>query len=196
MIAAAIMGLFIVAGCDPGPSSQLKGQTNTTLTFYGLVVDENGSPLSGATIAYQVDAYPEDWTFDTRGRPYDMAEVSATSDERGRFQFTATGCILRRLDAERLGYRHFFDEDVMTSSSNSAYRLIAWGDLNYKTDADHPAIYVFVKDGINEVSALPSRGGYSFDGKQWTPNQPGWPKKPSLPDVVYKAPATRPASGS
>ena len=82
--------LVIVAvthlACDRDGSSGLKGQVNTTLTFYGLTVDQDGQPIPGVKVEYQVDAYPKDWTFETRGRPYDTSIVSATSDASGRFQ--------------------------------------------------------------------------------------------------------------
>src|SRR5215207_9662631 len=62
-----------------------------------------------------------------------------------------------------------------------------------KPDVDHPAVFVFVKDGVTEVSALPCKGGWDSGGATQfpaTPNQPAWPRDPSLKDVVYKPPAT------
>ena len=188
----SLLAITAVVACDR--SSGLKGQKNTTLEFYGLVVDQDGKPLADAQIQYQVDAYPKDWTFDTRGRPYDTSRVGVTSDARGRFQFAVTGCILRRLKAEKGGYRHFYEEDSgkysdHTDVCTSGFRLIAWGDPNYKSDSDHPAVFVFVKVGVHEVSALPCKGGYDSangNGTQWRLNKPGWPRKPSLNDVVQK----------
>jgi hypothetical protein len=189
---------FCIASCDRDPGGGLKGQTNATMTFYGLAVDQDGSPLAGAQFEYRVEAYPKDWTFETRDRDNDVSTVSATTDARGRFQFTVTGCKLIRRKGDRAGYRHLFEEDVHTrAAQTSFYRLIAWGDLWYKTDADHPAVYVFVKDGVKEVSALPCRGGWDSGGAKKfpaTPNQPAWPKKPSLEDVSYKPPTTAPTS--
>jgi hypothetical protein len=184
--------------CDRDSGSRLQGQTNSTITFYGLAVDQDGSPLAGAQFEYRIEAYPKDWTFEKRDRDNDVSMVNATTDARGQFQFTVTGCKLIRRKADHHGYRHLFDEDVHTrAAQTSFYRLIAWGDLWYKTDADHPAVYVFVKDGVKEVSALPCRGGWDSGGAKKfpaTPNQPAWPKKPSLKDVLYKPPATAPAA--
>jgi hypothetical protein len=189
-----------IASCDRDPAGRLKGQTNTTITFYGLAVDQDGNPLAGAEFEYRVEAYPKDWTFETRGRDNDVSTVNATTDARGRFQFTVTGCKLVRRKAACEGYRHLAEEDYHGGTAQTFfYRLIAWGDLWYKTDADHPAVYVFVKDGVNEVSALPCRGGWDSGGARkfpFTPNQPAWPKKPSLKDVVYKPPTTAPAAPS
>lgn len=183
----------VVAGCNR--SSGLKGQSNTTLPFYGKVVDQVGKPLAGVAFDFRVESYPNGWTFDTRGRDNDVHHVTATSDAQGGFSFTVSGCQMFRMRAEKQGYRHFEDTDSSSESvDNRFYRLIAWSDPWYKTDPDHPAVYVFVKDGSREVSVLPSRGGYdSGGGKQWRPNQPGWPKNPSLKDVVYKNPTTVPS---
>ena len=196
ILAVTLIALWSGA-CDDARSSSLKGQANTTIRFHGIVVDQDGAPLSGAVIQYQVEAYPKDWTFETRGRPNDVSSVSATSGDDGRFSFDVTGCFLRLQSADRDGFRHLWEQDTSDGRPTTyAYRLIAWGDLWYKTDADHPAVYVFVKDGVKEVSALPCRGGWDSGGARKfpaTPNQPAWPKKPSLPDVVYKPPTTAPA---
>src|SRR5687767_3430493 len=80
--------------CKPNPTSKLKGQTNATLTFYGKAVDEHGQPLPGVTFDYRVEAFPQDWTFETRGRLNDVSSIHATSGEDGRFQFTVTACRL------------------------------------------------------------------------------------------------------
>ncbi|WP_428939454.1 hypothetical protein [Fontivita pretiosa] len=195
---APLFGMFVVflcvCGCGRDATSSLKGQTNATLTFYGKAVDQDGIPLPGASFAFRLEAYPKDWTFETRGRLNEATTVTATSDENGLFQFTVTGCTLRRQSAEREGYRHFCDEDHGSSYSanNYFYTLIAWSDLWYKSDPHHPAVFVFVKDGVREVSALPCKGGYdSVNGKNWTLNKPGWPRKPSLKDVVQKRASTQ-----
>ncbi len=115
------------------------------------------------------------------------------TDDQGRFELTVTGCQLIRLSATRAGYRHFFDEDPSDGAvQTNAFRLISWSEVQYKTDSQRPAIFVFVKDGIREVSALPCRGGFHAYGKQWILNKRAWPKKPSLTDVVEKRPATNP----
>jgi hypothetical protein len=191
----AVIALSILAVACDRPSG-MKGQRNTTVEFYGMVVDQDGNPLPGATIDYQVEAYPKDWTFETRNRPYDLSKVSAVSDAQGRFVFSATGCMLRLLDARCPRYRHFMELDTSTNSpSTYAYRLIAWSDLWFKSDPDHPAVYIFVKDGLREVSVLPCKGGYeSGGGTKWMLNKPAWPKKPSLKDVVYISRTTAPST--
>ncbi|HYO08355.1 MAG TPA: hypothetical protein VER17_05240 [Tepidisphaeraceae bacterium] len=188
LISAAVP--FAVAGCKRSPNSSLKGQVNATITFHGLVVDQDGTPLPGARIEYTVSAYPKDWSFDTRGRPYDVSSFSATSDPQGRFSVPVTGCILRLSSATREGYRHLTDNDTSNGpASTYSYGLIAWGDAMYKSDPERPAVYVFVKDGVREVSAVPCRGGYdSGNGTHWRPNKPAWPREPSLPDVLRKQP--------
>jgi hypothetical protein len=185
-----VLGLLlaIVLARRPSRTSALKGQVNTTTTFYGLVVDQDGRPLPDATIVYSVEAYPRDWTFETRGRPYDLTRVTATSDAGGRFQFKATGCGLGLLSATRPGYRRFYEQDGGDGNAfTDGYQLIAWGDPWYRPDVNNPAVFVFVKNGASDVSARVCRGGDDWaGGKYWTRNKPQWPKHPSLSDVVYK----------
>ena len=45
LIAIAVTVLSIGA-CNDTPSLALKGQINTTIQFYGLVVDQDGNPRS------------------------------------------------------------------------------------------------------------------------------------------------------
>jgi hypothetical protein len=142
-----------------------------------------------------VDAYPKDWTFETRGRPYDISFVTATSGADGRFEFEATGCVLRLKTAGCAGYRHLYEKNASDQHpSVSGYSLIAWGQVTYLSDPKNPAVFVFVKEGATEVSALPGVGGSRRDGKRWTPHAPAWPKKPSLKDVTYKPPTTVPVT--
>jgi hypothetical protein len=191
LAAAAI----VISSCGQGTDSGLKAQTNTNVTFYAKVVDQDGKPLENARFEYRLEAYPKDWTFDTRGRDNDIATIKAVSDVHGEFHFDAKGCELYRMKAQCKGYQHFFDLDVGDSHAidNTGYRLIAWGDLWYKSDVNKPAVYVFVKEGAREIHLLPCRGGYNSGGtSRWTENKPGWPKNPSLKDVVFVQPATQP----
>jgi hypothetical protein len=176
-------------GCDDKPATAMKGQVNATVRFYGLAVDQDGNPLPGVRVEYQVDAYPKDWTFETRGRPYDTSVVSVASGHDGRLEFEATGCILRMKKVEKVGYRHLWETN---GAGVGGYGLIAWEEATFKTSAANPAIFVLVKDGVREVSALPSPGGARRgDGKQWIDNKPQWPRWPSLKDVVFKEKATQ-----
>lgn len=182
-----------LSACAKDPSSELKGQVNTTLTFYGLAVDQDGKPLEGVRIEYDAYAYPKDWTFETRGRPYDVSKVIAVSNAQGQLGFAVTGCFLRLSSATCLGYRNFLELDDSSSDrpGTRSYRLISWGTLNHKSDPNYPAVYVFVKDGAQGVSALPCAGGYS-GGPAWHRNMPAWPKEPSLKDVVNTGPKPDP----
>jgi len=181
-------------GCDRDPSTRLlKGQANAAMTFYGMSVDQNGNPLPGVTFEFIIDSIPKDWTFETRGKPNDRITHKAVSGRDGRFKLEVTAHRLFINEAKLPGYRHLTAE--FSDDGNTGYMITASGDLWHRFDPNNPAIYVFVMDGTTEVSALPSRGGFdSGGGTQWVANQPSWPKKPSLRDVVYKPPTTQPAT--
>jgi hypothetical protein len=188
----SLIAMLFPCGCDQSPTSAMAGQSNATITFLGKAVDQDGKPLAGARFEFELEAYPKGWSFESRGKANDKSAVTATSDSNGLFRITVTGCTLRRSRAEREGYRHFYDNDRHGSAINNYYyTFISWGNLWYKSDPANPAVFVFVKDGIREVSALPCKGGSdSANGKEWTVNTPGWPKQPSLEDVVQKQPTT------
>lgn len=176
----------------------LKTQQNSYLIFYGLAVDENGKSLVGAVFEIEIEAIPAGWTYETRGKPHERSKITAISGPDGRFQFDIVGHIIRVTRAEREGYRHFYEMDTGFSrtqgADNTSIRLDAWGDPWYRSDPQYPAVYVFVKEGVNQISVLPTRGGSDSGGSQhWIRNEPVWPAKPSLKDVVYVGPATRKA---
>jgi hypothetical protein len=138
---------------------------------------------------FLIESFPPNWTFERRGEALLKKSVSVKSDNNGAFRIDIVGHSLWLTKAEKPGFRHFYDLATGNSEAvdNTFYGINSWGDLCYKSDTDHQATFVFVKDGAKEVSALPCRGGYdSGNGKHWTENKPGWPKKPSLPDVVQK----------
>jgi hypothetical protein len=112
LIVCPLLLLTALSSCDRKANTRLKGQTNTTMTFYGLVVDELGTPLAGVRVEYEVEAYPKDWTFETRGRPNDVSRLSAVTNDQGRFEFVAKGCWLRMVDVALDGYRHFWEMDT------------------------------------------------------------------------------------
>jgi hypothetical protein len=181
------------ASCDTDNSASLRRQENTTLTFYGKAVDESGMPLEGVRFSVRIEAYPKDWTFDTRGRPNDVSTVTIVTDGTGCFELPVTGCQLICHEMVLHGYRPLFDTDAGDGAvQNRYYRFISWGELLYKSDPNNPAVFVLVREGIREVTALPSRGGMRRAGKHWVDNGPAWPRKPSLEDVVQRPPASRP----
>jgi hypothetical protein len=196
LLALLLCGL---TACEDRKSS-MKGQRNASITFYGKAVDQDGNPLPGVRVVYQSEAFPADWSFEKRGEPLVTEKVEAMSGDDGRFDFTVDTHVLRRIEVSGPpGYRHFFEEYAGTLPnrvvpSTYGYLVISWGDLCFKSDAKHPAIYVFVKNGVKEVSALPCQGGYSGKEGRWILNTPAWPVKPSLKDVVQKKAATEPST--
>jgi hypothetical protein len=194
-VVVLLIGSFIGLRCSRPSTNSLKGQQNSHLTFYAIAVDQDGHPLQGATFEFDIERIPADWTFSTRGKPHEHVTMSAVSGSDGKFQPEIVGHILRLKRAERTGYRHFYEMDPGSGrkdADNSFVRLDAWGDPWYRSDPEHPAVYVFVKDGVKQISVLPTRGGSDTGGgTRFVRNEPIWPRRPSLPDVAYVAPATR-----
>jgi len=185
------MVLLNGTGCKRETSSSLKQQNNAQMTFYGLAVDQNGSPLEGVSFELVIESIPVNWTFETRGNAHDQVSRTVISGLDGKFHIDMFVHVLFVKEATLAGYRHLF---AKSGPGNVGYLVTGSGDLCYRSDIEHPAVFVFVKDGAREVSALPSRGGYdSGNGTNWVLNKPAWPKKPSLPDVTYKPPTTQPS---
>ena len=184
LVVIQLLLLLLVVGCHRDPADNLQGQRNLKLTFFGLAVDQEGRPLENVKFVFRVEAYPADWTFATRGQDNDVSQIVVTTDLQGRFAVEIDACFLRITGTGFSGYRHLNDEEISEGGlRHHSIRLISWGQQLYKSDPDRPAVFVFVKDGVKEVSALPSRGGYEAEGSQWIPNEPRWPRKPSLKDV-------------
>lgn len=189
----AILGLLVFGRLLFSPTSMLAGQSNLQLTFYGRAVDENGNGIAGASFSFDIEAYPADWTFQTRGRDYVRSIVVTRSDEHGDFKIDINGCMIRVRSATATGYRELYELDSGTRRDdgwNSVFtrsiRLISWSDPQYRSDPERPAIFVFVSDGAQSASALPSQGGFRSEGRdRWIANRPGWPRKPSLDDVDW-----------
>jgi hypothetical protein len=203
LVVGLIGVLPLVLGLFGGGQSPFQGQVNATMQYYGKVVDQDGKPLANVSIDYVVEAYPKDWSLEAKGgNSFEVSTVSCVSGEDGTFRFVVSGCKLTGRPRSLLGYRELLEAesgDDAAPRRTAGYRLVAWGALHYKTAPEHPAIIVFVQDGVTEVSALPCAGGYSsMDGIKWSLNEPGWPKEPSLKDVVYRPiggiAATSPAS--
>ncbi len=190
----------LLGACDPSSSSPagLKGQSNAEMTFYGLAVDELGNPLEGVAFELSIESIPVNWSFDNRGKPHDVTHVHVTTDANGRFHQQMTLHILRVEPEVPAGFRHFCNRWGQGEGGvyNRGYQITAWGDVWYQSNPANPAIYVFVRDGAREVTALPSRGGTQIRGKRLDLNKPGWPPDPSIRDVVYKPPTTAPSTPS
>jgi hypothetical protein len=189
---------LVLSACGDSARDRLKDQTNTSLTFYGLAVDETGQPLPLVEFEFLVESFADDWSFERRGEPLKTKSHRARSGRDGRFIIHVVGHTLWLERAELRGYQHLHERQTGSSlpSDNIAYALNSWGDLLYRADPENPAVYVFVKDGVRVVSALPNKGGAdSSNGTVWRKNLPAWPEWPSLPDVVYKPPATQPVQG-
>jgi hypothetical protein len=196
-IAAIALVVALVVWMVKLPSGRvaaLQGQSNVTLTFYGKAVDQDGRGLPGVSFSFSLEAFPKNWSFANHGVPFVVTKLDATSDANGLFQFEVTGHMLRQQQATIAGYRQLQELDAGTYSADEGITVFtdsiplnSWGQQLYKTAPEKPAIFVFVKEGVTSVSALPGCGGYSYYGyrQEWRENKPGWPKQPSLADVNW-----------
>jgi hypothetical protein len=188
-VAASCLG--ISAGCKPKAPSALKGSSNVSLTFYGKAVDQDGNALPGATFEFDVEAYSGNGSFTLSPSPNTHSSVHAVSDAQGLFEFPVTGCRLRTRNAACTGYRQLEEVDSATYSANGGNSVHTRGiqlsatDPHYQSSPNHPAVFVFVRDGVHSCAALPSQGGYRSSGSHWVQNQPAWPFEPSLDDVDW-----------
>jgi hypothetical protein len=180
LLMLAAIALTTQGSCNRGPTTQVQGC---------MSVDQDGNPLARVKFDFRVEAYPKNWSFDTRGRDNDVTNVTAFTDDQGRFRLDVTGCQLIRLRSAPKGFKEYYDEDVSGRSvDNRFYSLITWGQVGYRSDVDNPAVYVFVNNGTKTITVLPSRGGFDHrGGSNWSRNTPALPRKPSLREVVYEA---------
>ncbi|HEX8520721.1 MAG TPA: hypothetical protein VF669_00610 [Tepidisphaeraceae bacterium] len=187
-ITFALLTLLVPAlSCNDSPRSSLKGQSDAQIMFYGKTVDQSGEPLEGVHVVLTVLSVGKEYGPGDNPPQNVRTSLEATSDANGRFHVKIQGLMMFIDRVEKLGYRHFYDMNRGRSNAidNTAYTLISWGDACYKSDPDHPAVYVLVKDGVTHATTLPCAGGSeSANGVVWRKNEPGWPTKPSLKDVT------------
>jgi len=171
----------------------IQGQSNGDIVFCAIVVDQDGKPLAGAIISYDVEYVPKGYKL---GDGFAQTTVSVVSDLGGKIEFAASGKYLFLNQATKVGYLHLDDKnpaDPPIGTGKRAYWFHQEGRDVAKFDWENPAVFVFIKEGETDVHVVPSSGGYYAIGKQWRRVKPAWPNEPSIPGVRYVAPATQPA---
>jgi hypothetical protein len=185
----ASLSVLLASGCDvtdgPFPSEQ-----NLNAIFYGLAVDQDGKPLPGATIQYEVLAYPPGAGVG-RSYDYERSTVKGTTGSDGTVTIRVAGCLMKLIKAERPNYQHYWETNSSDQSlSVVGIRLIAGGEQQYRPIESNPAVFVFVADGRTDVSAMPGRGGAQWNGLGWSENPRLVPSRPSIPGLTIR-PATK-----
>mgnify|MGYP000844805021 CR=1 FL=1 len=170
---------------------------NRTITFEGVIVDEIGRPIPGASVEVFIRGINTKWASDPQGvnaRGWDR-ERSLQSGQDGSFSLLIEGTHFSIMSIKAPGFQWLYEEyGSVQAGSNASYQIAPAGS-HYISQQGSPAIFVMVRDGVKDVHVMPSRGGAEVDDKgRITPNTPRWPRKPSLPDVVYKPPPTQPAT--
>jgi hypothetical protein len=211
VVTAAVVSLVLVVlalrGCRTSDERlKLARPANNVMDFYGLAVDQDGKPLAGVAFnltAIAVEGNP------FRGEQKDIRTMhTVATDANGKLQLHTSGERLE-VDAKLPGYRLLSDRDTVNGRHRDAghnlfFQYYNWGDVNYAGDPANPAIYVMVKDGATVVTAKLSRGGaegliQTANGVPWSihwPNQPGFPRSPSIKGLTFREPATRPATAT
>jgi hypothetical protein len=118
------------------PIAELRGLArlaNRPIEFYGLVIDQDGTPIPGVKVTFQVRVMKEP-------RPGAMGDlfddITTTSDARGHFSLTdAKGSVLTVKVLEKEGYQ------PSSKAINRSYRY--WDNENdrFKPDAVQPEVF-------------------------------------------------------
>lgn len=97
------------------PACTASSEANQPIRFYGLVVDEAGTPVAGAKVRYAVHYAP------AIGIPYLTADghrnSSERSDREGRFEIESSGLHLEIKNIEKSGY--FYEPSGLTFAAHS-----------------------------------------------------------------------------
>ena len=124
------------------------GVFQTRLDFWGIVLDESGSPISGAKVKIISDDDPD---FED-GQD---TENFLLSDEAGRFQLLGTNGSRVTVWVEKEGFTEVFNEDISIrrgSLSRGSFSKQGLGDLKLPTRTS-PAVFVLrrklVADKLN-----------------------------------------------
>ena len=171
------------SGCDQAAPSQeeyirgLQERREKKIEFYGQVVYEDGTPVEGAAVLLQTSSI----------KPI---KARLVTNSRGVFEFSGTGSGLRVIEIIG-GGRWLHDENPFQTDEvapgNTGYNYNPQPGQWYVSSRTSPAVFVLVRDGVQRVTAWPSRGGQDCGvNGRCVVNVPLVPKQPSV-DIAAPA---------
>ena len=180
-----LVSVLLDLGCTEDDAASGNGAAKAAVVFFGKIIDQNGRPVSGATVSAEIfELRPGMMAGEPIVERSTMKPRSAISDGEGRFTVTipAGFQVLEISNVAKPGYGWVHDwmwsggalADIAQHSNRSFYLA---GNMavarTYLPDRDRPAIYPLHVDGAPGPVERPSRGGSDRDpsGKV-TRNQP------------------------
>jgi hypothetical protein len=182
--------LLTLAALSTGAWFIIRAANQPRITFYGMVIDERGQPVTDATVHLIADEFHFG-----KGRFGQLVPGSANdcwlrTDAAGRFHVhDMPGNHLTIMDVSKPGYDWIFDWAYAATElpDGNRFYLFEPNVRTYLPDQSRPAIFPLVRAG-SQVLGQPSRGGsdrYS-DGRVV---QNG-PVVPLIPSAGLSAPST------
>jgi len=149
---------------EPAQLDRIRGIANLAnrpIEFYGLVVDQDNTPINGAKVTLQIRAMKEA----TPGVIADLFDdIVVSSDSNGRFALTGTkGSVLTVKALEKKGY------DPSRKSTNRSFRYWDNEEVRYKSYAGRPEVFrMWKKSGAEPLEHGNKFYGIVPDGRSYS----------------------------
>ncbi len=190
--------LTVLSGCDADPADELHGYYDIEMEFWATTLDEQGNALPGVTISGYLEQYGK---APRLGTDFLRPSFKWTSDDRGRLYVKVVGKGFRIRSVTKQGYTEFND-NLGIFPPNHFFPYITGNNVEFEPAKENPAVFVLVREGALQVTAMPSKGGYQISGGLRQKNEPYWPKYAKASDIPPYArfgpptawPATQPTS--
>ena len=182
---AVVLLLTLLAGCGSSESAGDEAPSQAEVHFYGRVVDQDGKPVPGVTVAAEACKMTPGMM---AGEPIvdrtTSMPLEAISDDDGRFTLTIPPGYqtLTINDVQKAGYGWIHDwmwsgGAIIDLAKNNNTNFQFAGAMSvartYMPDSTNLAIYPLHADGTPEPVGEPSRGGSDrYPSGKVTHNQP------------------------
>lgn len=200
LIAGSAAGYYLLHRQSAVPSasrSTTEGADMPDIRFYGLVIDEAGSPVGDARVDVLISRVPPgspppDWSSARKVAPEDFRRfINVHTDKDGKFAVDDKGYTLKIGGIGKRGFDLVFDwswglPNTTTDRGDNRTFIYGGGFPLYLPDKDRPAIFPLHRKG-SQVVGMPSRGGSDqlAEGRIVRND----PMKPLIPSTGPGAPA-------